>query len=210
MNRIARNLFAKPILAGLALAFVGGSAVCRAEDQPSSLSTPSPSESKSAQERLLFGLETDVLPYALHGYYAGGFLGRGGWRVRGVVEANTAPSFQVASGFEDKRSDTYALLVDRFIGRRRNNLQGFTADVGVEYLRNRIRTTALPATANYHDFVLTAGGGYVWKVSRHVYLNPWAAGSFVVAGQRRIPVSGQTYKQPIAAPEASVKIGIVF
>jgi hypothetical protein len=58
--------------------------------------------------------------------------------------------------------------------------------------------------------VLTAGGGYAWKVSRHVYVNPWVGGHLVVSGERKIQVSGETYEQPVFTPEVSVKVGVTF
>jgi hypothetical protein len=62
----------------------------------------------------------------------------------------------------------------------------------------------------YHDFMLTAGSGYRYMLSRHVYLDPWVGGHFVAAGQRTITFSGQIYHQPVCTPEASVKLGFSF
>lgn len=58
--------------------------------------------------------------------------------------------------------------------------------------------------------MLTAGADYVWRFSRHCYLNPWAGGHFVVGGSRQIPVSGKMYQQPWFTPEVSVKFGFSF
>ncbi len=60
------------------------------------------------------------------------------------------------------------------------------------------------------NYMLTAGGGYVWKFSRHFYLNPWVGSHFVVANRRDIPVSGKIYQQPVFTPEASIKLGFTF
>ncbi len=157
-----------------------------------------------------FGSEMDVLPYATKGYYGSAFAGWRGWRLRAVAARSTMPSFLVTNGFEGKRTDAYALLVDRFFGARRERLEGFWIGGGGEYWRNRIRTEASPQLAHYGSFALTAGGGYAWKVSRHVYVNPWAGGHFVASGERKIQVSGKTYEQPIFTPEVSVKVGFIF
>jgi hypothetical protein len=156
------------------------------------------------------GSELDVLPYATGGYYGSGFLGRDGWKFRYVVARTNLPSFMVTDGFEDKRTDAYALLADRFLGARRGKLEGFWIGGGGEYWRNRVRTDASPAYTNYQNYLLTLGGGYVWKFSKHFYLNPWVGGHFVVAHARAIRVSGEIYTQPVFTAEASAKLGITF
>jgi len=156
------------------------------------------------------GGEVDVLPYAMKGYYGSGFIGRDGWKFRPVVARSTTPSFMVTDGFKEKRTDAYALLADRFLGAKQKDLQGFWVGGGAEYWRNRIRTEESPEFAHYQNFMLTAGGGYVWRLSRHFYINPWAASHFVVANRRNIAVSGKMYEQPVFTPEGSVKFGFIF
>ena len=197
-NRI-KNVAVK-ILAGGALALIGGLPICRADDKPTVTSSCS----------WKFGGETDPLPFILKGYYGSAFVGRNGWRWRGVVARSTAPSFLVTNGFKEKRTDGYAFLTDRFFGSKRKELSGFWIGAGGEYWRNRIRTEESPTFAHYNNFLLTTGGGYVWKISSHFYINPWAAGNFVVAGKRKIPVSGKTYQQSVFTPEVSVKLGFTF
>jgi hypothetical protein len=153
------------------------------------------------------GGEIDVLPFATKGYYGSVFAGHSGWRFRGVAARSTTPSFMVSSGFRDKRTDAYAVLADRFLGARRQNLEGFWIGGGGEYWRNRIRTNESSEFAHYGNFVLTLGGGYVWKFSKHFYINPWAGAHFVVTGSRDIPVSGTTYHQSAFTPEVSIKLG---
>jgi hypothetical protein len=165
---------------------------------------------QTAADKWAFGSEIDALPFAMSGYYGSGFVGRDGWKLRAVAARSTLPSFMVTDGFKDKRSDAYALLADRFIGARRQRLEGLWVGGGGEYWRSRIRTDASPTYANYHNYMLTVGGGYVWNLSRHLYINPWAAGHFAVAGERNILVSGKIYKQPVFTPEGSIKLGITF
>jgi hypothetical protein len=173
-------------------------------------STENSAAAEPGKARWRFGTELDVVPYATGGYYVSGFAGHGGWRLRGVGARTNAPGFMVSSGFEQKRTDAYALLVDRFFGSRRTQLRGFWLSGGGEYWRNRIRQENPSPFSYYDNFVLTAGGGYVWKLSNHFYLNPWTALHFVAAGDRNINVSGKTYEQPVVTPEVSVKIGFIF
>jgi hypothetical protein len=188
------------ILAGAAVALALGLPTCYAADV----------QKQSDPGAWKFGSEIDLLPYVTKGYYGSAFMGHNGWRFRGVAARSTTPSCLVTNGFKEKRTDAYALLVDRFFGTRRQKLEGFWIGGGGEYWRNRIRTEASPEFAHYNNFVLTAGGGYVWKFSRHFYVNPWAGGHFVAAGERKIQVSGKTYEQPVVTPEASVKFGFTF
>lgn len=76
--------------------------------------------------------EVDVLPYATGGYYGSLVAARGEWRLRGVAARSTAPSFLVSDGFQDKRVDAYAVLADRFFGKRKLQQEGFWIGGGAE------------------------------------------------------------------------------
>lgn len=181
----------------------------------SSLFAQTPSQAAKGDEVVAsptwkFGTEIDALPYVMNGYYASGFVARDAWRFRGVAARSQAPSFLVTDGFEKKRTDAYALLMDRFVGRKRNRLEGLWIGGGAELWRSRIRQDGTTDFTRYNNTVVTTGGGYVWKLFNHFYVNPWSAVHAVVGGDRRINVSGKTYEQPRFTPELSVKFGIVF
>ncbi len=182
------------------LAFVWG--------MPAGLAAQMPEQTPSGAWK--FGTEVDVLPYVMKGYYASAFAGRDATRLRMVIARSDMPSFMVKDGFKDKRSEAYALLADHFFGAHRKQMQGMWVGGGGEYWRNSIRTDASPALAHYNNTMLTLGGGYAFRLSRHVYVNPWAAGHLVVGGNRSIPVSGETYVQPRFTTEASIKVGFIF
>jgi len=156
------------------------------------------------------GTELDVLPYTTGGYYGSIIVGRNVWRFRGVAAAMTVPAFAIPDGFDDKQTEAYAPLVDRFFGRGKERLAGLWVGGGVELWRNRISLDGSPEDTHYDNVVLTAGGGYTWYLTRHIYLNPWAAAHLVVAGDRQIDVSGTPYNQPRLTPEASIKLGFIF
>jgi hypothetical protein len=204
------------IPAGLVLAIALAMPTMKAEDLPESAAVRPTGAQEStpvqapSPRRWAFGSEIDALPFAMKGYYGSVFVGRNGWKLRAVAARSTTPSFMVTDGFKDKRTDACALLADRFIGARREKLEGLWVGGGGEYWRSRIRTDASPVYTDYHNVMLTAGSGYVWKLSRHFYLNPWTAGHFAAAGKRDIVVSGKSYKQPVITPEGSIKIGITF
>ena len=203
------------MIAVLSLALMLGAPACYAADGPAQSGAEQATREQTMQQQTAgskwaFGGEIDALPFVMNGYYGSGFVGRDGWKFRAVAARSTLPSFMVTDGFRDKRSDAYALLADRFIGSKRQKLEGLWVGGGGEYWRSRIRTDASPTYANYHNYMLTVGGGYAWNLSRHLYINPWAAGHFAVAGERNILVSGKTYKQPVFTPEGSIKLGFTF
>jgi hypothetical protein len=203
------------MIAVLSLALMLGAPACYAADGPmisgaDQVTREQTMPQQTAADKWAFGSEIDALPFVMNGYYGSGFVGRDGWKLRAVAARSTLPSFMVTDGFKDKRSDAYALLADRFIGSKRQKQEGLWVGGGGEYWRSRIRTDASPTYANYHNYMLTVGNGYVWKLSRHLYINPWAAGHFAVAGERNILVSGKTYKQPVFTPEGSIKLGFTF
>lgn len=156
------------------------------------------------------GTELDVVPYATGGYYASFFGADKGWRLRAVVARSGTPSFLVSSGFEKKRTDAYALLVDRFLGAHRAEFKGFWVGSGVEYWHSRIRQANTNDFTHYDNVLVTAGGGYVWRIKKYFYLNPWVDTNFVVGGSRDINVSGKVYTQPLVTPEVSLKLGFIF
>jgi hypothetical protein len=50
----------------------------------------------------------------------------------------------------------------------------------------------------------------VWKLGRNFYLNPWAAGHFVVGGETSVDAGGALYSPRRFTPEVSVKLGWQF
>jgi hypothetical protein len=165
---------------------------------------------KVAHRHWTMGSDFDLLPFTLGGYSSGGFLGRDGYRASNMMASRDIPSFLAADGFRDLHTDSYSLRADRFFGGKRPTLEGPWVGAGGDYWRSSVRTEDAPATAKFHDFLLTASGGYRWKFSRHFYLDPWVGSHFLIAGQRNIPVSGKIYKPRVFNPEGSVKAGFCF
>lgn len=126
------------------------------------------------------GIEIDVLPYILSGYYGSVWVGQGQWRARAVISRSTLPSFVVQDGFEDHRIDVVAALVDHFLQRR---FRGWWVGGGAEYWDNDVRSKANGQSASWDNVALTAGGGYVWKF--HGKLLPEPVGRRPRGRQRR-------------------------
>ena len=185
-----------PILLGIVCLVLAPGAHCEPAEEP-------------RLSRWKFGGELDVLSYATKGYYGSFFAGRGSWRGRAIVSRVNPPGFANPEGF-DRRVDAYVVAVDRFFGSRRGSLEGLWIGPGVEIWRNRVKREGANEYAFFNNFVPTIGVGYVWKLSKHMYVNPWAAGHFVAAGTRSVEVGGGTYEQRRFHSEASLKVGFVF
>lgn len=186
MNTTAKALAAIMAVAGAA----------RAQD-------PATSQSRG----VTVGVEVDILPYILSGYYGSVWAGRAPWRARAVVSRSTLPSFLVQDGFEDHRVDVVAALVDHFF---QPDFRGFWLGAGAEYWNNDVRNKADGQSASWNNLVATAGGGYVWKFHGNFYLNPWGAGHLVIGGDTKIPVGAETYEPRRFTGEVSLKVGWHF
>jgi len=131
----------RQIVAGLTLAIALGAPAVKAEEGQDNTGLQQVSAESvqagalpelPARHKWTLGSEIDALPFAMNGYYGSGFMGRNGWKLRYVVARSTTPAFMVTDGFKDKRTDAYALLADRFVGARRQTLEGFWIGGGGE------------------------------------------------------------------------------
>lgn len=175
--------------------------------------TPAPAEeTKEAKETMgtketTVGVELDALPYLSGGWYGSAWVGRGRVRIRPVVASTELPSFLVEEGFSDAKVEACALIVDWFF---RDGFRGFWVGAGAEHWKNGVTNAANGVRAEWNNTVATVGGGYVWKISGNLYVNPWVAGHLVVGGPTSVTAGGATYHPKRFSPEASVKLGWHF
>ncbi len=161
-----------------------------------------------------FGAELDVLPYATGGYYGSVWVGKGHIRVRPVISQVSIPSFYVKKGFTDNKLTAYAFLADYFL---KDNFEGLWVGTGLEYWDSSIKRKADLIKKNYNNTQFTLGTGYILKVYRGIYVNPWAAFHLRIGGDKTVsfPMAGDVtlpsdYKTKFFTPEASLKVGIKF
>jgi hypothetical protein len=163
--------------------------------------------------RIVAGVELDLLPTvlsAIDGELGGGanvWVGRDRVRLRAVgTYIAFPPGALTPSGFEDRKLSVAAGIVDVFF---RPGFIGPWIGAGLEHWWNRIGSPAGPETATWTSWVATLGGGYVWKVWRGLYLNPWAAGH-VLLSEPEVTLHGATWKPARLAGEVSLKVGWQF
>lgn len=74
---------------------------------------------------------------------------------------------------------------------------------------NRITSKTDNNTYNYKDFVATAGVGYIFKVYKNFYIEPWGAVHSVLSNES-VSVGSTEYKTKNFQAEVSLKIGWNF
>lgn len=163
------------------------------------------SDSLSAKQTI--GTELDLLPYISGGYYASVWYGIDQVRLRAIVTNTTVPEFVLTDGYKNNKLKVYAFIADYFF---KKNFEGFWLGTGVEYWDSKIEHDNEPNAATYSNTVFTLGGGYVWKIYKNFFLNPWAAFHLVIGGDKKVNLGGHVFEPSVFTPEVSLKIGWHF
>ncbi len=154
------------------------------------------------------GFELDVLPYIMGGYYGSVWYGYGPVRGRFIVANSNVPSFFIPAGFKNNNLQVYALIGDYFI--QSSSFEKLWVGFGVEYWDGTIVSESTEVSADYKNYVITIGLGYVWKFWDNFYLNPWFGMHLIAAGDTSVPVGNEEFKPPVIIPEISLKLGWYF
>ena len=199
MNSIAKKTAPALILALLMTAAV--------------LITPEHTSAADTGRQSALGYEVDLFPTAISatagetGYAFQTWAGIDRVKIRLVGAHLVLPdSLAGNDNFEDREMTVGALIFDYVFG---ENFQGFWFGTGVELWQNRIRHTGSGEQADWITGVLTAGGGYIFKVYGNLYLNPWAALHYVM-NNREIVIAGDSFEQSPVQFSVSLKIGYYF
>lgn len=165
---------------------------------------------KDSQTNLRIGTELDALPYISGGYYFSGWVGYEKLRLRAVLTNVKTPEFVIPSGFKDLETDAYTLLIDYFPTTTENEYEKWWIGLGMEYWENSVVNSSNNANGKYDNLIITLGGGYVWKIYKNLYLNPWIAGHLPITGTSNLNIGGKIYEPKKFLYEASLKIGWYF
>ena len=172
------------------------------------LVAPAPAMAQdSTRKRTHIGAEVDILPFATGGWFIGGWLGEGKWRIRTLLTEVHKPDFTTTSGFTNHKITSIALLVDRFA---KPEWKGWWAGGGIVYWASTIQTDLKQESSNFQNYLLNGSLGYNIKLGRHIYLSPWAGLSVRIGGDKDVPVDQKKYTLPLLNPEASIKFGAWF
>lgn len=161
----------------------------------------------SAEEKdWMIGTELDLLPYLSGGYYLSLVGGVDKLRGRVVRTELTVPDFATDDAFTDNDLGVWALILDIYF---KKDFKGWWIGPGLERWDGEVTEKSSGLRRKYSTDILTLGGGYTWRFSKHFYLNPWAAVHLPIGGDREIRFASDVFEiNP--TPEASVKLGIQF
>jgi hypothetical protein len=73
--------------------------------------------------KVLFGLESEIMTWINSGYHGSFWLGKNGKRIRLVVASATFPKYLNPEGFKNLTSDFYEIEFDYFFGKKGENLE---------------------------------------------------------------------------------------
>jgi hypothetical protein len=159
------------------------------------------------------GVAIDLLPPVMSalsgniGYSAQLWFGYKKFRVRGVIAGFTMPDKLMGNeDFTAMETTATALIFDYFL---KNNFRGWWFGAGVENWNNTITLQTNNLDYNFRDVVATAGSGYIFKVYRNFYLEPWGA-LHCVLNNKKVTVGAAEYRTKKFQGEVSLKVGWHF
>lgn len=199
MNRLANIL--------VLVAALGTAAPVARADSPAALPAP------AVERRVALGFTIDLLPTVMSA--TAGRFGMAGqvWvgldhlKLRLVGAHMRMPNFLAAKdGFRDQDTTALAFLVDWVSG---DHFDEWWVGTGFELWLNEIGHRDATERTGWTNVVYTLGGGYIWRVWRTLYIEPWAA-VHVPMNDPPIRLAGATYAPLPVSAEVSLKVGWFF
>ena len=169
-------------------------------------------ESADAPRRLTLGFNIDLFPIISSA--AQGDFGFGGQvhvaidrvQLRLIGAHLTNPDFTLEQNFQDYQTTVVAVVVDVFL---RDEPSGLWGSTGFEIWLNDIGNSNTIERATWTNGVWTLGGGYVWRIGPHFFVNPWA-GMHVRMNNPNVELGGQSFQPMPVVANASIKLGMYF
>jgi hypothetical protein len=158
------------------------------------------------------GYAVDLFPTVLSsidkepGYSFQAWAGFNNIKMRIVAAHLYQPDRLIDDGFKNYEMNVTAFIIDYFF---RNDLTGFWIGTGAELWNCSIENKSSGTTAAWTDNILTAGAGYVWKITDNIYLDPFAAVHYRM-NDSKVITGGEEFKRQRVSASASIKIGYMF
>jgi len=158
------------------------------------------------------GYAVDLFPTALSavdkepGYSFQAWAGFDHIKMRIVAAHLYQPDRLIDDAFQNYEMNVTAFIIDYFFN---ENLTGLWIGTGAELWNCSIENKSSGATAEWTDNILTAGAGYVWKITDSVYLDPFAAVHYRM-NDGKVTAGGEEFKRQRISASASIKIGYMF
>jgi hypothetical protein len=171
------------------------------------------SQTDSLKIKQTVGFAIDLLPPVISattgnfGYSGQVWYGYKKFRVRAVIADFYMPDKLMGNeDFQDLHTTATAVIFDYF---KNYNFRGWWVGGGVEMWSNRITSKSDNNNYAFKDYVATAGVGYIFKVYKNFYVEPWGAVHYVVSNNS-VSVSDTEYQTKKFQGEISLKIGWHF
>jgi len=171
------------------------------------------SQTDSLKTKQTVGVAIDLLPPIMSattgnfGYSAQLWYGYKKLRVRGVIAGFTMPDKLMGNDdFINLETTATALIFDHFL---KNNFRGWWFGAGVGMWDNTITSKIDNHNYSFTDYVATAGSGYIFKVYKNFYVEPWGAAHYVLNNEN-VTVGTSEYKTKKFQGEVSLKVGWHF
>ncbi|MEI7828238.1 MAG: hypothetical protein WCI31_00640 [Prolixibacteraceae bacterium] len=171
----------------------------------------SPSDSLKTKQTV--GVAIDLLPPVMSaisgnfGYSAQLWYGYKKFRIRGVIAGFQMPDKLMGNdNFTKLKTTATALIFDYFL---KNNFKGWWMGAGVEMWNNTITSKTTNLDGSFKDYVATAGSGYIIKVYKNFYVEPWGAVHCVLNNENAAAGTAE-YQTRKFQGEVSLKIGWHF
>jgi hypothetical protein len=158
------------------------------------------------------GYAVDLFPTVLSsidkepGYSFQAWAGFDQIKMRIVAAHLYQPDRLIDDAFTNYEMNVTAFIIDYFF---REDLTGFWIGTGAELWNCSIENKSSGTTAEWTDNILTAGAGYVWKITDSVYLDPFAAIHYRM-NDGKVTTGGEEFKRQRISASASIKIGYMF
>lgn len=171
------------------------------------------SQTDSLKIKQTVGVAIDLLPPIMSattgnfGYSAQLWYGYRKIRIRGVIAGFTMPDKLLGNDdFTNLETTATALIFDYFL---KNNFKGWWLGTGVERWNNTIGSKMNSQNYTFNDYVATAGSGYIFKVYKNFYVEPWGALHYVL-NDEKVSIGETEYKTKKFQGEVSLKVGWHF
>ncbi len=154
------------------------------------------------------GAAVNALPFALGGYGAEAWAGKGQFRGVGEVYSLDSPQAFTRDGFTDGQVE-YAIRVtgDYFF---LNDLDGPYFSTGLEYSSNSVGYENSTARGEWDSFFFSGGAGYLLPLGRNFHLDARIALNARLTGESEVNVGGRRFAPDDATLAAFIGIGVNF
>lgn len=170
-------------------------------------------QTDSLKTKRTIGTAIDLLPPIISastghfGYSAQLWYGYNKFRIRGVIAGFQMPDKLMGNNdFKDLKIAATALIFDYF---KNYNFKGWWVGAGFEKWNNTITSKIDNNNYRFNNYVATAGSGYIFKVYKNFYIEPWGAVHYILNNEKVI-VGAAEYKTRKFQGEVSLKVGWHF